>query len=179
MSDAANAGLIEIRIDKVSQLFDTKDLHPFHQWSLADEADAYITGYAQELPPRKPLTIVIHLPEAEYPHALGLGNAIASYYTKRADAGTRELRTLFRNGRVALLTGIAVFILCFSLAQLPTGWLGGGYVSQYFREGLVIVGWVANWRPMEIFLYDWWPIVSKRRLYRRLARAQVVLKRQS
>ncbi len=22
----------------------------------------------------------------------------------------------------------------------------------------MIIGWVAMWRPIEIFLYDWWPI---------------------
>jgi hypothetical protein len=35
---------------------------------------------------------------------------------------------------------------------------------------------VANWRPIEIFIYDWWPIVRKRNLYRRLAAAKVELK---
>jgi hypothetical protein len=37
------------------------------------------------------------------------------------------------------------------------------------REGFVIGGWVAMWRPLEIFLYDWWPIVVQRRLYERLS----------
>lgn len=26
------------------------------------------------------------------------------------------------------------------------------------QDGLVIIGWVALWRPAEIFLYDWWPL---------------------
>jgi hypothetical protein len=29
------------------------------------------------------------------------------------------------------------------------------------------------WRPLEIFLYDWWPIVGERRLYERLSRIDV------
>jgi hypothetical protein len=37
------------------------------------------------------------------------------------------------------------------------------------REGLVIGGWVAMWRPLEIFLYDWWPIHAEARLFDRLA----------
>ncbi len=35
------------------------------------------------------------------------------------------------------------------------------------------VGWVANWRPMEIFLYDWWPLSRKRHRYERLAIAEL------
>ena len=41
---------------------------------------------------------------------------------------------------------------------------------------MLIFRWVANWRPIEIFLYDWWPIVRRRNLYQRLAAAQVELK---
>jgi hypothetical protein len=29
------------------------------------------------------------------------------------------------------------------------------------------------WKPLEILLYDWWPILSERRLFDRLSRAQV------
>jgi hypothetical protein len=38
---------------------------------------------------------------------------------------------------------------------------------------LSILGWVANWKPMEIFLYNWWPIAQRRNLYLRLSRAEV------
>jgi len=32
---------------------------------------------------------------------------------------------------------------------------------------------VAMWRPLEIFLYDWWPIVGERRIHDRLSRIDV------
>jgi len=31
------------------------------------------------------------------------------------------------------------------------------------------------WRPMQIFLYEWWPLVRRGRIYRNLSRAEVVL----
>ena len=37
------------------------------------------------------------------------------------------------------------------------------------REGLLIVGWVAMWRPLEVFLYDWWPIRAEAHLFDRLS----------
>jgi hypothetical protein len=43
-------------------------------------------------------------------------------------------------------------------------------------ESLLILGWVANWRPMEIFLYEWWPIRRKMMLYRRLAGMTVIVR---
>ena len=49
-------------------------------------------------------------------------------------------------------------------------------IKRLVEESLVLLGWVANWRPIEIFIYDWWPIVRRRNLYRRLAAARVVIK---
>ena len=43
------------------------------------------------------------------------------------------------------------------------------HATGVLREGLLIVGWVAMWRPLEVFLYDWWPIRAEARLYDRLS----------
>ena len=46
-------------------------------------------------------------------------------------------------------------------------------MARALEESFIIVGWVANWKPMETFLYDWWPLKRRRDLYRRLAAASV------
>ena len=43
------------------------------------------------------------------------------------------------------------------------------------KESLVIGGWVALWRPLEIFLYDWWPIRAEARLMDRLGEMEVTV----
>ena len=35
-------------------------------------------------------------------------------------------------------------------------------------EGLTIIGWVAMWEPVYVFLYGWWPIVQKKNIYRKI-----------
>jgi hypothetical protein len=47
--------------------------------------------------------------------------------------------------------------------------LGENQLGEVLRESLLIGGWVAMWRPMEIFLYDWWPIRGEARLSDRLS----------
>ena len=54
--------------------------------------------------------------------------------------------------------------------------LAPGPIGRVIEESLLIFGWVANWRPIEIFLYDWWPIVRRRNLYQRLSAAHVKLR---
>ena len=52
-------------------------------------------------------------------------------------------------------------------------WAETNTAIDVFREGLIICGWVAMWRPIQIFLYDWWPILGDRRLFDRLSRMPV------
>jgi hypothetical protein len=47
------------------------------------------------------------------------------------------------------------------------------------QEGLLIIGWVALWHPLEIFLYSWWPILGRQRLCRKIAMIPVEVRRRS
>ena len=53
--------------------------------------------------------------------------------------------------------------------------LAQGPFGAIVATGFTIVGWVAMWRPLEIYLYDWWPVREERLNYERLARMQVRL----
>jgi hypothetical protein len=44
------------------------------------------------------------------------------------------------------------------------------------RQGLAIIGWVAMWRPLEIYLYRWWPVLRLERVYRNLSAMTVDVK---
>jgi len=49
------------------------------------------------------------------------------------------------------------------------GLMKGNRLGQIARESLTIGGWVSMWRPLEVFLYDWWPIRNEARLSERLS----------
>ena len=78
------------------------------------------------------------------------------------------MRFQLREGRVALAIGLAFLILCMSLRQLAVV-LPSDTLQRILQEGLLILGWVAMWRPLQIFLYDWWPIRHQVRIYDKLA----------
>lgn len=169
---------IEIRVDKISQLFDSLDPFPFRERDLDRHAEEYIVGWAHELPHDKPIRIIIHVPASELKseHAKELDESIHRYFEYRAAVIARELKQLFSIGRKSALIGAAVLAICILGAQVVPMALGTGNLSIYLRENLYILGWVANWKPLEIFLYDWWPIAKRRDLYRRLSAANVQLK---
>jgi hypothetical protein len=39
----------------------------------------------------------------------------------------------------------------------------------------LISGWVAMWRPIQIFLYAWWPVRNLGRLYDKLSHLKIDL----
>jgi hypothetical protein len=169
------AGLIEVRIRELAQLFNSLDPSPFHERDLDDDAEGYIVGWARELPKNVPITIAIYLPEDEARKARdrGLDKALSNYFAERAATVDRDLRDLFRLGWTYLSIGLSVLILCLIASQIARANLGTGAIARAVEESLIIVGWVANWKPIETFLYDWWPLKRRRDLYRRLKDARL------
>jgi hypothetical protein len=172
-SDLSNR--IDIRLTRLSQLFQSLDPFPFRERDLAGEVEEYITEYASELPRDEPFEIVVHLPSDDAgPDAdAGVGDAVSHFFAYRARVVARELSELFRIGRRALFIGSLVLAFCLFVAQTITALKPDSRIASFFEEGLVIVGWVAYWRPLEIFLYDWWPPSQQKKLYRRLSEAKV------
>ncbi len=175
---AKEDAVIEVRIRELSQLFNSFDPSPFHERDLDRDAEDYIVGWAGELPSDAPLRIIVHLPEEEARKAQerGLSAALANYFAERAAMQQRELNELFRVGRRYLLIGSLVLIACLLGSQMARTHLGTGPMEDVLAESLILVGWVANWKPIETFLYDWWPFKRRRDLYRRLARAPVEIR---
>jgi hypothetical protein len=166
---------IEVRLRELAQLFNSLDPSPFIDRDLDADAEEFIVGWAQESAHHGEFELVIHLairPEPD--RAAGVEAAVQHYFANRADLKRRELRLLLRRGRVSLAIGVAFLAVCSALAVGLRPFLPK-QVGEFVELGLQIVGWVAMWRPLEIYLYDWWPVRNDLRLLERLARMRVSL----
>jgi hypothetical protein len=169
---------VEVRIRDCGQLFNSLDPSPFQERDLDDDAEAYLVGWAREVDAQGPFRIVVHLPASEAAKARerGLDSAIGNYFDYRAGMLERDLHDLVRVGRRSLAMGMGVLAVCIALGQIVQSALPDWPLSRLLAEGLMIFGWVANWRPAEIFFYDVWAVRRRLHLYRRLATAAVELK---
>jgi hypothetical protein len=161
---------IEMRLTRLAQLFNSLDPAPFHERDLDADAEDYIIGSAEEISRQRPLRLVIHLPADQIPTdgAHDLAEAIHNYFSYRAAHEQRRLRMLFRDGRIALVTGLVFLLCCMLLRELAFSF-GHETISDVVGEGTLIIGWVAMWRPLEIFLYEWVPIRRRCRVLAKLA----------
>ena len=167
---------IELSLNRVAQLFNSLDPAPFHERDLDADAEDYIISSAEEAPRQRPLKLVIHLPADQAPQSgpHDLTEAIHHYFAYRAAHEQRRLRMLFRDGRIALATGLAFLLCCMLLRGLIRSF-GHDTLTDIIGEGILIIGWVAMWRPLEMFLYEWVPIRRRCRTLAKLAKIPVVV----
>lgn len=168
---------IRLRVQHVNQLFHTLDPFPFRERDLDSGVEEFVVGSARELPGRGPLTVAVHMPaaQARQEAAADIGEGFRNYFGSREGVVGRELRTLLKVGQMSLLVGLAVLAASIAAGIAFSHAVPEGFLRRFVDDGLIIVGWVALWRPIDIFLFEWWPIVRKRRLYRRLSRAEVIV----
>ncbi|MCW5774684.1 MAG: hypothetical protein KIT16_23770 [Rhodospirillaceae bacterium] len=172
--------LIEIALNHVAQIYNSFDPSPFNERELDTEADRYIFTSAREIGADKPFKLVIDLPPESVgtPAAKAIEQAIRNHYLYRLQTARRDLRHELRRGRTSLFIGLAFLIACmagreFALSLWPSA------LQRIFGEGLLIIGWVAMWGPLEVFLYGWWPIAGTCRILERLAVLDVELRPRS
>ena len=163
--------LIEVHVADLKQLFHSLDPTPFHERDLDPKAEEFIAGWARELSIAAPLALVVHidqqLPTAE--QITVLHDAVREYFAQRAVQTRRRLRLLFRVGRTSLVIGVVFLAASILAGDLAAAWLRDTRFAGVAQESLLIGGWVAMWRPLEVFLYDWWPIRAEARLFDRLS----------
>jgi hypothetical protein len=146
--------LIEVRVGELKQLFNAMDPSPFREKDLDPNAEAFIVGWAREVPDDAPLGLLVYLerPAGMSNEAELLGEAVREYFSHRSEASRQQLRQLFRVGRTSLLIGAVCLTASLGLGDLAARALKETHVGELLRESLLIGGWVAMWRPLEIFL---------------------------
>ncbi len=166
--------LIEVRVKTPHQLFDARDPAPFRERDLDDDFVEYVVSSAREFSLSSPLKLVIHVVEKE----LGefsremIRDSIYGYFVYKVDLQRSELKSFIKRAQIFLLIGLVTLGLCIGVAQnisvpSPPGALG------ILREGVVIFGWVSIWKPIELVLFDWYPLYEKLRFYKKLIGTEI------
>lgn len=161
----------------MQQLFNSMDPSPFIDRDLDDDADEFIVGWALELPPGASIKLRIYLQEwpATDPTDV-ISQAVHHHFAHRTQIVKLEFRRLMKQGRTSLMIGLVFLAACLIVIRTLLATRTGAWAGV-LRESLTIAGWVAMWRPMQIYLYEWWPLRQRRRIYAKLSRMPVQVTR--
>jgi hypothetical protein len=164
---------ISLKLHDVNQLFNSMDPSPFIEKDLDDDAEEFIVSWAQEYAADVPVRLRIYLEQwpSEDPKEM-VKTAVHNHFAHRAELARLELKRLLKQGRTSLVIGLVFLSVCLAASQMLLGHDEGTW-AEIVRESLTIAGWVAMWRPMQIYLYDWWPVRRRVRVFRKLSHMPV------
>jgi len=166
---------ISVKLRELNQFFNSMDPSPFVEKGLDTDAEDFIVEAARAVPAETRLNLHLILEDwpATDPTPV-VQSALRAHFVRRAQATKLELGRLMRQGRTSVLIGLVFLSGCLVISRTVFGGSDGTWTGVA-RESLTIAGWVAMWRPMQIYLYDWWPLRRRIRAFLRLSHMTVTV----
>jgi hypothetical protein len=165
--------IIEVHVAHGHQLFDSIDPSPLGQRDLDTRVEKFILESAREAHRDRGLALMVHLDDPAPLDLANLSDAIRGFFDLRARSARYRLRLLLKRGRLSLAVGLLFMLASITAGGMVESALAFDPLGIVLRESLLIGGWVALWRPLELFFYDWWPIRAEAKLLNRLSRMPV------
>lgn len=165
--------IIEISVENIEQLFHSLDSSVLYKKDLDPAVENYILEAVEELENEKKRVVVYckNKPfEAESCDRAKFG--IGKFFNYKREFHLSILKNKIKQGAFSSFIGLA-FLLSYSFYSK---YFGDGVLHGAIEEGLLIIGWVALWKPIEIFLYDWRNEYREFKLYKEALKLDISFK---
>lgn len=161
--------VIDVRVGKIEQLFDKRDPNPYRSKDLDDDVVEYILSSAQEIGFNKLGKLRVTCNDSLDLSSLETAKiAVKDYFLYREEISQKKLRAIIALGFKTLVIGASFLTFAISIsAFLPESFLNT-FTGKLLKESLLLLGWVSLWKPVNIFLYEWWPLLSLKRMHRKI-----------
>ena len=82
------------------------------------------------------------------------------------------MKSYWKRAQFFLAVGLLFLFSCLGLAQnIPVS--ENPNMTEIFREGLIIFGWVSIWKPIEVILFDWYQPYEDLKYYKKLKKTEI------
>lgn len=174
IDSATNAYMIEVALDRYTDIFSEWDPAPFKRRELDPDLQLYLEGSADEIPPKHAIEVCFTLPPGHRNAAMeqevrrGLSNSVDfKLYLLRRDIKLINTRTFHY-----VLAGLGTLLVATLMAEPSEG----SVVTSVLTEGLFIGGWVFLWEAVSLFFFSNRDLLNRYSLYQRFRRSQVIFK---
>jgi len=164
---------IIIEVNDVGQLLIAPDSLFYGRRMLNTDAEEIIIEEAIMASSNDHIHLKIHLRKDEISRIDEISIAIRQHFIYRRQKSQRQLKKVLELGWQSLLISIVFLGILISLTLVIIKLLPEGGLSLTFREILIILGWVALWRPADRLLYEWRPFKREISLFRKLEQCKV------
>lgn len=165
--------VIELAAPDYHHLFDEKDPAKFRQRDLDDDAVEYLVSSVREVTLPKLKKIRIYFDKSGSPEELGMvQESIHNFFSYEAQMMDLKISSTLKEGLKFLFIGLT--FLAFSiLVALLLKQYSDSFLSLFFKEGFSLLGWVAMWKPINVFLYDWLPLRDLKAVFNKLSSVEI------
>lgn len=169
---------IKIYLDEISHLFNSPEFDPFSDRPIFSSGLESAINEIKMARRKSRHRLVLFLPGEKINSDMEatMRKAMDNYCTHKLEESRREQMLLRWEGFEALQTGLIFMAICLFLSlsirevqEIPA------YLRTFIGEGLSIVGWVSMWKPIDIFLYQWWPHWQSRFVFEKLKQAELLI----
>lgn len=164
---------IEIKVVTLDDLFDEHDPAPYMVRDLDSSIMDYISGCVLEITPEFVGKLRIYTEDFfDLDRKDIFTKAIHDFFHLKAHMEKIKLQQVFKRGLFSLVIGLiflnsAIFASFYIHTKSPEFW------TAFLKEGLHLLGWVSMWKPINLFLYDWWEPLQDMKVYKNLGKVDV------
>jgi hypothetical protein len=155
--------LFAIRIDSIDDLFWPFDARPIAERTLSGDARWYLLDEWDRLRDSRPTCLTVCAPESE--RSTTDENAVRVAIRRSLEQAAGPLRRadpLSRQEKVAARIGIA-FLTAAIMVSTALDRASEAVIVEGISQGILVIGWVALWRPAERFVVEVVPHIFNRR----------------
>src|SRR5690348_591305 len=141
--------------------------------TLKSDAEKFIVEEAETFPRKSAINMNVHLASSEVKYKDDIAPAIHRHFRYRGEQAKKRYKRTFQYGWRILFIALGLLAVIFSLTEIASYFMPNNRPIRFIRESFIILGWVALWRPLELLLYERYPIKTSIRLFYRLEHSNV------
>jgi hypothetical protein len=158
-----------IRLSSIDTLFWELDARPVADRTLSGDVRWYLLDEWERVRHAEPSHLAIYAPESDRASTDEDAVRKAIWMSLRKSSGPlRRIDPLSRQEKVSAWIGVAVLLICVVASTAMDNATNNVFISG-LSQGILLVGWVALWRPAERFVVEVMPHVFNRRRFAEFA----------
>jgi hypothetical protein len=163
---------IKLQLININELL-RSPISLYRKRTIKSDAEEFIVEEAEALPRKAAINMKVHLALSEAKHKDEIAIAIHRHFCYRREQSQKKYKRTFQYGWRILFIALGLLAVIFSITEIAVRLIPDNRLVLFIRESFIILGWVALWRPLELLLYDWYPVKTNINLYYRLEHSNV------
>ena len=164
---------IILKLENVDQMLIAPHEVFYGKRMLNHNAEEFLIEESEKHPYRTAIYLKVYLPPDALNRSQEIEAAVHQHFTFRKNKSLKQLNRTLQFGWRSLVIAIVFLSLLVLFTLLVIRRIPEGGLSIIFREILIILGWVALWRPADLLLYQWRQFKRDASLFKRLAQCKI------